>query len=89
MEDLLFPVGAFGYIIKPFAEKELLIHVINGLERRKMRLQSRENERLLDTKVAERTAELRRREEMIDLRPEIGGPAPAGFQAPLLDMAAA
>jgi putative two-component system response regulator len=39
--------GAFGYLIKPLERNELLINVVNALERRSERLASREYERHL------------------------------------------
>ena len=61
-------LGAFGYIIKPFNEKEMLINVANAIERRSIRIERKEYERVLEQKVEERTQELRRREELMVLR---------------------
>jgi len=61
-------LGAYGYVIKPFERNELLIAVVNALERRRLTLQSRDYERLLEEQVRERTAEVREREAEIVLR---------------------
>ena len=60
--------GAFGYIIKPFDLNELLIQVVNVLERRRLSMESLEYEKRLEEEVSERTSDLRRREEEIALR---------------------
>ncbi len=62
---LTLELGAYGYIIKPFDRNEILINVVNALERRRLTILSHEYERQLEIKVQERTAELRRREEEI------------------------
>ena len=46
-------LGAFGYIIKPFNEKEMLINVANAIERRSIRIERKEYERVLEQKVEE------------------------------------
>ena len=60
--------GAYGYVIKPFDCNQLLISVVNALERRRLTLLSMDNQRQLEAQVRERTSELRRREEEIALR---------------------
>ena len=61
-------LGAYGYVIKPFDRNEILINVANALERRRLFLLSREYENELETKVKQRTKEVREREEEIVLR---------------------
>ena len=61
-------LGAYGYMIKPFDKNELIINVVNALERRRLTLQSREYERRLEQEVRDRTADIRHREEEIALR---------------------
>lgn len=61
-------LGAYGYMIKPFDKNELIISVANGLERRRLTLQSQEYERRLEQEVRDRTADIRHREEEIALR---------------------
>ncbi len=59
--------GAYGYIIKPFEQNEVMIALDNALERRRLQSISQQYERYLEEKVQERTAELRRREEEVTL----------------------
>jgi len=58
-------LGAYGYLIKPFDVNEVLINVSGALERRRLEMLSRQYEERLEAKVAERTADVRRREEEI------------------------
>lgn len=60
--------GAFGYVIKPFERNELLINVINALERRRIILAHGDYEKRLEQEVRDRTADIRNREEEIALR---------------------
>jgi len=60
--------GAFGYVIKPFDRNELLISVVNALERRRLAILSEDYQRHLEEEVRRRTEELRLREEEIALR---------------------
>ncbi len=60
--------GAYGYVIKPFDRNELLISVVNALERRRLSLLSNHYREQLENDVRERTAELRLREEEVALR---------------------
>lgn len=59
--------GAFGYIIKPFDRNELVINVINALERRRIILEHADYEEHLEQEVRDRTADIRNREEQIAL----------------------
>jgi putative two-component system response regulator len=61
-------LGAYGYVIKPFDLNEIVIGVVNALERRRLSIQSREYEKRLENDVRQRTAEIQRREEEICLR---------------------
>lgn len=61
-------LGAYGYVIKPFDLNEIVIGVVNALERRRLNLQSREYKKRLENDVRQQTAEIRRREEEICLR---------------------
>jgi len=65
---LALDLGAYGYVIKPFDRHEILISVVNALERRRLTLLSQEYERSLEAKVEERTGQVRQREEEIVLR---------------------
>ena len=60
--------GAYGYVIKPFDRNELLITVVNALERRRLTLISMNYQTRLEAEVEERTRELRSREEEVALR---------------------
>ncbi len=61
-------LGAYGYIVKPFDENEVIIQVACATERRRLTLQSRQYEHRLEQEVRERTAEVRKREAEIILR---------------------
>ncbi|MCP4717416.1 MAG: response regulator [Deltaproteobacteria bacterium] len=61
-------LGAYGYVIKPFDLNEIMISVVNALERRRLAIQSREYETRLENDVRKRTAEIRLREEEICMR---------------------
>jgi putative two-component system response regulator len=61
-------LGAYGYVIKPFDLNEIVIGVVNALERRRLSIQSREYEKRLENDVRQRTAEIQRREEELCLR---------------------
>ncbi len=61
-------LGAYGYMIKPFDKNEIIINVVNSLERRRLTVESLEYERKLEQEVSERTADIRRREEEIAMR---------------------
>ncbi|OGQ94484.1 MAG: response regulator [Deltaproteobacteria bacterium RIFOXYD12_FULL_57_12] len=61
-------LGAYGYLIKPFAKNELIINVVNALERRRLTMASQEYEQRLEQEVLDRTADVHRREEEIALR---------------------
>lgn len=60
--------GAYGYVIKPFDRNELLISVVNALERRRLTMLSADYQRQLEEEVRHRTEQLRLREEEIALR---------------------
>ncbi len=61
-------LGAYGYVIKPLDENDLIINVTNALERRRLVLQAREYQEFLEEEVRARTADIRQREEEIALR---------------------
>ncbi len=65
---LALELGAYGYVTKPFERNEIIISVVNALERRRLLLLSRHYERELEAKVLQRTEEVRQREEEIILR---------------------
>lgn len=61
-------LGAFGYIVKPFKQNEVIINVTNALERRRLKLAAKDYQAQLEEKVQQRTREIRRREEEIVIR---------------------
>jgi len=61
-------LGAYGYIIKPFDQNEVLIQVVNALDRRQLVAMSLAYERTLEERIRERTAEIRQREAEITMR---------------------
>ncbi len=61
-------LGAYGYIIKPFQQNEVVINVINALERHSLVQLSRHYEARLEEKVRKQTLELRQSREDIVLR---------------------
>jgi putative two-component system response regulator len=61
-------LGAYGYVTKPFERNEIIISIVNGLERRRLTQLSRNYERELEAKVLQRTLEVREREEEIIFR---------------------
>jgi putative two-component system response regulator len=52
-------LGAYGYVVKPFAPNTLLIAVANALHRRRLELENRRHREQLEELVFERTMELR------------------------------
>jgi putative two-component system response regulator len=60
--------GAYGYVTKPFEGNEIIINVVNALERRRLVMASREYERGLEERVREQTEEIRTSREEIVLR---------------------
>ena len=51
-------LGAYGYIIKPFEQNELVINVSNALRRRSLEIENRRHREKLEQLVRERTADL-------------------------------
>jgi len=60
--------GAYGYVIKPFEPNEVIINVVNALERRRLVLASQDYEHDLEKKVREQTEQIRVSHEEIALR---------------------
>lgn len=61
-------LGAYGYVIKPVEQNEVLINVVNALRRRSLETMRDEYEERLEATVQERTAEVHRSQEEITLR---------------------
>jgi putative two-component system response regulator len=51
-------MGAYGYLIKPFENNELLIHVANALRRRDLEAENRAHRQRLEQMVEARTSQL-------------------------------
>jgi len=61
-------LGAYGYVIKPFERNELVIGVVNALERRRLWLYYQDHERQLRDTIQRQTEEICRSREEIVLR---------------------
>ena len=57
--DAALKLGVYGYVVKPFHPKNLLIEVKNALYRRDLEIENRAYQKELERMVSERTAELR------------------------------
>jgi cyclic di-GMP phosphodiesterase len=57
--DLALKLGAYGYVTKPFGENALRINLANAVHRRRLELERRTHNEVLEATVALRTAELR------------------------------
>jgi putative two-component system response regulator len=51
-------IGAYGYIVKPFEQNEIVIAVINALRRRELEIENRQHRENLEEMVKARTTEL-------------------------------
>lgn len=60
--------GAYGYVLKPFKPREILIQVESALRRRLLELDYRDRERILAQKVRDQTAEIRSSRDEIAFR---------------------
>ncbi len=60
--------GAYGYVVKPFKRNEVVINVVNALERRKMLLEKQDYERGLEETIREQTEDIRLSRREIALR---------------------
>lgn len=61
-------LGAYGYVIKPFDQNEVIINVANALERRRLVRLANDYAQRLEAEVRERTADIRLREQEIAIR---------------------
>jgi len=55
-------LGAFGYVIKPFEQNEVVINAVNALRRRHLEIENRNYSENLENLVEKRTSELRKAE---------------------------
>ena len=51
-------LGAYGYLTKPFSPNELMINITNALHRRRLELENRAHQEMLENAVENRTAAL-------------------------------
>jgi len=61
-----FAAGGADYVVKPFEHEEVLARVRTHVEIRELQLQLQDSNRVLDAKVAERTAELKQALQEVD-----------------------
>lgn len=61
-------LGAFGYLTKPFDKNEVLINVVNALERRRLMLADHDYAHKLEEKVGRQTEDIRNSREEIVMR---------------------
>ncbi|MBS1765911.1 MAG: response regulator [Acidobacteria bacterium] len=60
--------GAFGYVVKPFQPREIVVQVSGALRRRLLEIEFRDREKVLARKVREQTEEIRTSREEVSLR---------------------
>lgn len=66
LANLALDIGAYGYVVKPFRETELVIAVANALRRRRLEIENRAHRKHLEGLVRDRTVALQTsREETI------------------------
>ncbi len=61
-------LGAFGYVVKPFQPRDIIVQVNAALRRRLLEIAFRDREKLLEEKVREQTLEIRQSREEIAFR---------------------
>ncbi len=64
--ETVLEVGIYGYVVKPFHPKELLIGVKNALHRRQLEIDNRAYRERLEEMLSERIAELRKSKEELE-----------------------
>ena len=60
--------GAFGYVVKPFQPREIVVQVSGALRRRLLEIDFKDREKVLARKVREQTEEIRSSREEVSLR---------------------
>ena len=60
--------GAFGYVVKPYQPREIVIQVNGALRRRLLEIEFKDREKVLARKVREQTEEIRSSREEVSLR---------------------
>ncbi|MEN8134521.1 MAG: HD domain-containing phosphohydrolase [Thermodesulfobacteriota bacterium] len=66
--DKALALGADSYVIKPFHMNEFLINIANILENKRLTMENSKYNTILEEKVRDRTAAIRKREEEIAMR---------------------
>ncbi|MDX9754907.1 MAG: response regulator [bacterium] len=61
-------MGAYGYLTKPVDQNEMIVNVVDALERRRLVLLSNSYQKSLEAEVRKQTEAIRMREEEISLR---------------------
>lgn len=61
-------MGAYGYLTKPVDQNEMIVNVVDALERRRLVLLSNSYQKSLEAEVRKQTEAIRKREEEISLR---------------------
>jgi putative two-component system response regulator len=61
-------LGAFGYVLKPFQPREIIVQASGALRRRVLEVEFRDREQVLKQKVREQTEEIRNSREEIAFR---------------------
>ncbi|MCB2181796.1 MAG: response regulator [Desulfobulbaceae bacterium] len=59
--EAVFDYGAYGYIVKPFNNRDVIINVYNALHHRKLKLENQAYKENLESLVKERTQELEKK----------------------------
>ena len=60
--------GAFGYVVKPFQPREIVVQVSGALRRRLLEIEFKDREKVLARKVREQTEEIRSSREEVAIR---------------------
>ena len=60
--------GAFGYVVKPFQPRDIVVQVNSALRRRQLEIEFQDREKVLARKVREQTEEIRASREEVALR---------------------
>ena len=60
--------GAFGYVVKPFQPREIVVQVSSALRRRLLEIEFQDREKVLARKVREQTEEIRASREEVSIR---------------------
>jgi putative two-component system response regulator len=70
LADKAFELGAYGYLVKPYREGDLLITVSNALRRRQLEIQARRHERDLERDLISKSLEAERVRQLLRVSEE-------------------